>query len=545
MESSPLMNAMAVENVVENESHFSLEVVDQDLSSLAMFTKHLMGRGGGVGSNSGVGEGKEEFMGGIGGGSFAKRSMVAKDGLGGDGFVVDGGRSPSTSSKDGEDGGVENKSSMGSRLIVTGEIVVEWLLEKLVGLPMCSPMVERMVDREEKRLVLFSLGIVKKGGNNQPADKGLPSMTSNEGTGAKYQAGEDIDEDTQADTKVQSPLPNTDKPESYPVQDTNESTSDSSPDLKNFDNMLPLAERQLVKFLKKVSRVLFSRITKTQWAQHEEVVVSYVDLKAAIEAMNSLDKNSIARGDLLNALNGVTKALNAIQDVVRKIVKDTSDIKSMMTEGQQMLGENVTQADTEEPPSHTKGEHAAMEEEPTNAVPITTVKPTEIPTLEVQPITTIISTSQPEPYVPQREGKAIVTDDQPEDQRKLVPTSKEIQAHLNKEEKIKKAVEEGKLFEITKTEVIMVVQEEAEKIGLDPNKIISAKACETFKKAQDAKHQVLKREHSQKSKRAIELRMKRVEQYMWIMSKRLKPEPITNVKIYPNIKPAVLTVYRV
>ncbi|GJR60137.1 hypothetical protein Tco_1502299 [Tanacetum coccineum] len=155
MESSPLMNAMAVENVVENESHFFLEVVDQDLSFLAMFTKYLMGeqrkkvvrgRGGGVGSNSEVGEGKEEFMGG-------KRSMVAKDGLGGDGFVVDGGRSPSTSSKYGEDSGVENKSSMGSRLIVTGEIMVEWLLEKLVGLPMCSPMVERMVDREEKRFL--------------------------------------------------------------------------------------------------------------------------------------------------------------------------------------------------------------------------------------------------------------------------------------------------------------------------------------------------------------------------------------------------------
>ncbi|GKF78811.1 hypothetical protein Tco_0234379, partial [Tanacetum coccineum] len=58
-------------------------------------------------------------MGGIGGGLFANRSMVAKDGLGGDGFVVDGGRSPNTSSRDGEDGGVENKSSMGSRLIAT------------------------------------------------------------------------------------------------------------------------------------------------------------------------------------------------------------------------------------------------------------------------------------------------------------------------------------------------------------------------------------------------------------------------------------------
>ncbi|GJS86399.1 hypothetical protein Tco_0769035 [Tanacetum coccineum] len=92
-------------------------------------------------------------MGGIGGGSFANRSMVAKDGLGGDGFVVDGGRSPSTSSRDGEDGGVENKSSMGSRLTTTSKIVVERLLEKLVELPMCSPMVERMVDREEKKFL--------------------------------------------------------------------------------------------------------------------------------------------------------------------------------------------------------------------------------------------------------------------------------------------------------------------------------------------------------------------------------------------------------
>ncbi|GJW50747.1 hypothetical protein Tco_0092098 [Tanacetum coccineum] len=157
----------AVENVIENESHFSLEVVDQDLSSLAMFTKHFMGgSGGGVGSSSGVGEGKEEFMGGIGGGSFAIRSMVAKDGLGGDGFVVEGGRSPSTSSKDGEDGGVANKSSMGSRLVVTGEflleIVVERLSEKLVELPMCSPMVERMVDREEMRKASTELRILQR-----------------------------------------------------------------------------------------------------------------------------------------------------------------------------------------------------------------------------------------------------------------------------------------------------------------------------------------------------------------------------------------------
>ncbi|GJU20271.1 hypothetical protein Tco_1153613 [Tanacetum coccineum] len=77
------------------------------------------GRGGSVGSNSGVGERKVEFMGRIEGGSFAKCLMVARDGLGCDGFVVDGGRSSSKSRKDEEDVGVENKSSMGSRLIAT------------------------------------------------------------------------------------------------------------------------------------------------------------------------------------------------------------------------------------------------------------------------------------------------------------------------------------------------------------------------------------------------------------------------------------------
>ncbi|GKG22311.1 hypothetical protein Tco_0387614 [Tanacetum coccineum] len=50
---------------------------------------------------------------------------LESDGLGGDGFVVDGGRSPSTYSKDGEDSGVENQSSMGSRLIATSEVSLD------------------------------------------------------------------------------------------------------------------------------------------------------------------------------------------------------------------------------------------------------------------------------------------------------------------------------------------------------------------------------------------------------------------------------------
>ncbi|GJU91792.1 hypothetical protein Tco_1304215 [Tanacetum coccineum] len=111
----------------------------------------------------------------------------------------------------------------------------------------------------------------------------------------------------------------------------------SSPDLKKYDNILPLTKRQLVKYLWKVSRVLFKRITEEQLAQHEEVTVFYSDLKASIEgyykenvdhkdqnvkvidaAMNSLDKNSIARGDILNALNGVIETLKAIQDAIKE-----------------------------------------------------------------------------------------------------------------------------------------------------------------------------------------------------------------------------------
>ncbi|GJY63911.1 hypothetical protein Tco_0465371 [Tanacetum coccineum] len=74
-----LENHEAVKNVIKNESHFTLEVVDDDLSSLAMFTKHFMRNGGIGGSMSGVGKGKDVSMGGIGGGSLARCSMVSND----------------------------------------------------------------------------------------------------------------------------------------------------------------------------------------------------------------------------------------------------------------------------------------------------------------------------------------------------------------------------------------------------------------------------------------------------------------------------------
>ncbi|GJX73964.1 hypothetical protein Tco_0312559 [Tanacetum coccineum] len=248
--------------------------------------------------------------------------------------------------------------------------------------------------------------------------------------------------------------------------------------------------------------------------------------------------------------------------------------------------EALMKTPSKEHPSHTEGEHVTMEdniekpksdkaeEEQIRAVPISVVRPIIRPNPKVAMIE---SSSRPpltdptlEILVPQREGKGISTDEQLESTKKLVLASKviredpdepirvpyiingkmhyitndEINAHLEKEDKINKAAEEAKMFEMTKTEVIKVVQEKAEKIGLDPKTIISAKAGEKFKKSHDAEHQVLKREHSSKAKRAIELRKKRFEQYMWTTSGILRPEPITDVKIHPNTKPVVLTVYR-
>ncbi|GJZ64436.1 hypothetical protein Tco_0620857 [Tanacetum coccineum] len=375
-----------------------------------------------------------------------------------------------------------------------------------------------------------------------------PTVVDPSGTGAKYQeevfeAGEDIDKDTQVDTEVQSSPPNTDKPESSPVQDTDESTSNFSPDLKKFDNILPLTERQLVKYLRKVSRVLFNKLTEAQWTQHKEAAVSYIDLKDAIEgyyeeninhmeqtnkvidaAMNSIDKNIIARGDLLNALNGVLKALKAIQDAVKEDPVLNKKVLRLQTtaltqkEHLASWAKSLTSMAWNLGPRMTAAESSQAEIK--SKISSLRKDTLDIKSMMIEIYQSFKVSLQPSHAVchkqhllslkgQQIEGKAIVTDDQPKDQRKLVPASKEIQAHLDKEEKIKKATEEAKMFKMTKTEVIKVVQEEAKKIGLDPKKIISAKAGEKFKKAQDAEHQVLKREHSQKAKRSMELRMKK------------------------------------
>nr|GEW54107.1 copia protein [Tanacetum cinerariifolium] len=135
-------------------------------------------------------------------------------------------------------------------------------------------------------------------GNIQPADKGLPSTAFNKGTikttlhlegslrdkdlgetnhlliwnqstllllilqglvlSTRESGRDDMEEETQAnEEEYQSPSPNKDKPEPYYSPTTQDSDSNSSsPDLKKFNNTLPLTKRQLIKYLRKTKEIL-------------------------------------------------------------------------------------------------------------------------------------------------------------------------------------------------------------------------------------------------------------------------------------------------
>ncbi|GJS98318.1 hypothetical protein Tco_0819488 [Tanacetum coccineum] len=211
-----------------------------------------------------------------------------------------------------------------------GEIIYSDLVTKLTNL-------ERNIQLAGIRLPSTSLdeGIRKSqpfpegtstdpkdsGGNVQSADMGLSSTASDEGTESDdeevFAARDEMDEDIPPNNEdAQSPPLNKEQHEPSHAQ---ESDSDSSrPKLKKYDNILPLTKRKL-------------------WEKHEEAAVSYADLRASIEGcykenvdqrdhtdkhvqetINSLDKNSTKRVDILKALNGVTKILKAIQEAVKE-----------------------------------------------------------------------------------------------------------------------------------------------------------------------------------------------------------------------------------
>ncbi|GKA93295.1 hypothetical protein Tco_0815281 [Tanacetum coccineum] len=416
--------------------------------------------------------------------------------------------------------------------------------------------------------------------------------------------GEDMDKDNQADEKKhQSPPSNTHKPESSHAQNINDSDNDSSsPDI-----LKKICEDQWEKHEEAaVSYADLKAFIEGYYAENVDHMEQTDDLVKA--TMNSLDKKRTKRADLLKALNGnstnLTELLtlvksfdfNSLMSVVESLKATTlsqdkhlaewaksstsmawnlglrltaikhsqatirSEVSSLNVPPTLALIEIPTSVEeendnttTKEHHSHTEGEHADMEtdtekleskkaaEEPKHATSISIVptpnsgvkiefigssrpQPTETPTTEAQPITTIISMPHPKSSQATKrtdKGKKIATEEQLEIQTKLFKASSVVQEDPDEP-----------------------IREETEKIGIDPKKVITTKAGEKFKKAQDAEMQVHKRQHTEKVKRLIELNKKRAEQYKWTISSILKLEPITDVKIHPNSRHALLTVYR-
>ncbi|GJV80146.1 retrovirus-related pol polyprotein from transposon TNT 1-94 [Tanacetum coccineum] len=249
----------------------------------------------------------------------------------------------------------------------------------------------------------------------------------------------------------------------------------------------------------------------------------------------------------------------------------STHMRSSLSSSKLSMEENFTHTATEEPPSHTEGENDDMETQETEVEKEPEKETTdEVPTIPTKEVP--ISTPESLPVAPKADkGKGIATKETDESTKKLVPVSREvrqdpnepirvpyeihgkvyqltndeIQAHMDKEEKIKKSTEKAKLLAMNKLELIKVVQEEANKVGVDPKILASIKGGQEFKEIQDVELQVLNKEHSQKVKKQMEIRKKRLKQYMWTTSSRLKPKLITDAKIHPNIKHAVLTFYRV
>ncbi|GJV30690.1 hypothetical protein Tco_1387138 [Tanacetum coccineum] len=101
-------------------------------------------------------------------------------------------------------------------------------------------------------------------------------------------------------------------------------------------------------------------------------------------------------------------------------------------------------------------------------------------------------------------------------------------------------------FEINgkfKPGLIKVVHEEDTKASVDPKDLSSKKGGQEFLRIQDVEIKVLNREHSKNIQKAKELRKKRIDPYRWTTTSRCKPKTITEIHIYPNIKPVAITVF--
>ncbi|GKA44745.1 hypothetical protein Tco_0737541 [Tanacetum coccineum] len=307
-----------------------------------------------------------------------------------------------------------------------------------------------------------------------------------------------------------------------------------------------------------MSRVLFNRITKKQWEQHEEAAVSYADLKASIDqyydeniahrdqtdklveaSMSSLNRSSTTISVLYKGLDVITQLLKDINNVVKddpaanqKINEATETfirISSNITKAHALKQEEVSTAWTKSSTNMAwnlgsrmtvveisqialKREVSSLRQDTSKIKSMMTeIYQAFKGQLSSAPLGSVTLTLTLTHIPANVEGVNATNTGSEEPPSHTEGETGDVTMSTDKEEKIKKDVEEAKLLAMSRPEVIKVVQEEAEKIGLDPRKIASAKAA---------------------------------EEYMWTMINIIKPEPITDVRIHPNTKSIVASVFR-
>ncbi|GJZ21456.1 hypothetical protein Tco_0558495 [Tanacetum coccineum] len=277
------------------------------------------------------------------------------------------------------------------------------------------------------------------------------------------------------------------------------------------------------------------QVTKDNWEKHKEVAIYYADLRATIEGyhkenvdhrdqtnkivketMNYLDKISKERVDerakLLKTLNRVSETLevnSALKEAMQKMAESNNTTSGNITSLTELLRnahllEILNQLNAFQSTLNTLSSYLKAIKFPSFQERITAIESTRV-TMQAD-ISLIegmvtemfqafngISSKTPSGsaiilIVPQPEVYATVD---------VQLTKEEIQAHLDKEEKIKQASKEARL---SKPELIKFVHEEAAKAGVDPNILTSAKGGQEFRKIQEAEIKVHNKEHYERSR---------------------------------------------
>nr|GEU58320.1 reverse transcriptase domain-containing protein [Tanacetum cinerariifolium] len=232
--------------------------------------------------------------------------------------------------------------------------------------------------------------------------------------------------------------------------------------------------------------------------------------KRLLRAVKGYIQNSVRLTEIANSLKDLnilsfpTRITNIENTQVvmwcdiASIKTDTSSMKEMVTG---MFHENSKEQFVvwQKPPSY-------IEEE---LQPMATKQPIHEPTAKTVPKAEIIeSSSRP----------------QLTDPILKVPTPQQPETHLEKQEQMERAAQEAKLIELSKPEMIKVVEKVASDAGFDPKVLHSSKDGKDFLNQQDAEYKVLQREHLEKLKKSRKLKKKRFDQLKEIPSKlRINP----------------------